>query len=100
VRRADQVWAVGLYAKLDGVLAADLPFHLADASALLSSLKGMPAGVASFWLEDQVRRAGRWGMRAPAGVYRLRIDLPFDRYSRDELYGPIFVLDGAPRLPG
>jgi hypothetical protein len=100
VRRADQVWAVGLYAKLNGALGADLPFHLADTSALLANLRGMPAGVASFWLEDQVRRSGRRGMRAPPGVYRLRIDLPLDRFTYDELYGPIFVLDGPPRQPG
>jgi hypothetical protein len=100
VRSGDQVYAVGLYAKLDGTLSADLPFHLADTMALLSSLKGMPAGVASFWLEDQVRKVGRRGMRAPPGVYRLRIDLPLDGSTRDELYGPIFVLDGPPRQPG
>jgi uncharacterized protein YkwD len=99
VRIADQVYAVGLYAKLNGTLAADLPFHLADTMALLSNLKGMPAGVASFWLEDQVRKAGRRGMRAPPGVYRLRIDLPLDNARYDELYGPIFVLDGPPRQP-
>jgi uncharacterized protein YkwD len=100
VRSADQVWAVGLYAKLNGALSADLPFHLADTTALLSNLKGMPAGVASFWLEDQVRKSGRRGMRAPPGVYRLRIDLPLDPFTYDELYGPIFVLDGGPRQPG
>jgi uncharacterized protein YkwD len=100
VRAGDQVWAVGLYAKLNGVLSADLPFHLADVTALLSNLKGMPAGVASFWLEDQVRKTGRRGMKAPPGVYRLRIDLPLDRFTYDELYGPIFVLDGGPRQPG
>jgi uncharacterized protein YkwD len=101
VRSRDQVYAVGLYAKLDGTLSADLPFHLADTMALLSNLKGMPAGVASFWLEDQVRKVGRRGMRAPPGVYRLRIDLPLDGGAgRDELYGPIFVLDGSPRQPG
>jgi hypothetical protein len=100
VRIADQVYAVGLYAKLNGTLAADLPFHLADTNALLSNLKGMPAGVASFWLEDQVRKVGRRGMRAPPGVYRLRIDLPLDSTTYDELYGPIFVLDGPSRQPG
>ena len=100
VRIVDQVYAVGLYAKLNGTLAADLPFHLADTTALLSNLKGMPAGVASFWLEDQVRKTGRRGMRAPPGVYRLRIDLPMADATYDELYGPIFVLDGPPRQPG
>jgi uncharacterized protein YkwD len=100
VRIADQVYAVGLYAKLNGALAADLPFHLADTMALLSNLKGMPAGVASFWLEDQVREVGRRGMRAPPGVYRLRIDLPLGGAAHDELYGPIFVLDGSSRQPG
>jgi uncharacterized protein YkwD len=100
VRIADQVYAVGLYAKLNGTLAADLPFHLADTMALLANLKGLPAGVASFWLEDQVHKTGRRGMRAPPGVYRLRIELPVDAVTRDELYGPIFVLDGPPRQPG
>lgn len=99
VRVADQVYAVGLYAKLNGSLSADLPFHLADIAALLSNLKGMPAGVASFWLEDQVRKTGRRGMRAPPGVYRLRIDLPLADATYDALYGPIFVLDGSPRQP-
>lgn len=100
VRTRDQVYAVGLYARLNGALDADLPFHLADTMALLASLKGMPAGVASFWLEDQVKRSGHQGLRAPPGVYRLRIDLPRGDSTYDELYGPIFVLDGPPRQPG
>jgi uncharacterized protein YkwD len=96
----ERVYAVGLYAKLSGTLSADLPFHLPDVAALLSSLKGMPAGVASFWLEDQVRTAGRRGLRAPPGVYRLRIDLPVEGAAGENLYGPIFVLDAGPRQPG
>ncbi len=47
-----------------------------------------------------MRKAGRRGMRAPPGVYRLRIDLPLDGATYDELYGPIFVLDGPPRQSG
>jgi hypothetical protein len=39
-------------------------------------------------------------MRAPPGVYRLRIDLPLADATYDALYGPILVLDGPSRQPG
>jgi hypothetical protein len=97
-RRADRVYAVGLYARPDGTLAAPLPFRLREAGELMRSVTDLPGEITALWLDDHVRRG--LGLRftsvqelayTPAGVYRLRLDRRVSARSYESLWGPIFI---------
>ncbi len=104
VRKADRVYAVGLYARPDGTLAAPLPFRLRQADELASSVSDLPADVSALWLDDHVH--GGPGLRVsslrqfaetPAGVYRLRLDRRVGARAYESLWGPIFIWSPLPQ---
>ncbi len=88
VRTADRVYAVGLYAQLDGQLPADLPFRV-DQAAVVETLIGQMPDPPRSWLEDQVEPP-------PSGdrIVRLRLRR-LGAPREDSIYGPIFVLGGS-----
>ncbi|RAK50848.1 CAP domain-containing protein [Phenylobacterium deserti] len=95
VRKADRVYAVGLYARPDGVLAEAVPFEVGDAGLLAGPVSGLAVG-----LRPQVFDATRSGGRAfplerieeaPAGVYQLQVGLPLDARVVEYLIGPLFA---------
>ena len=99
-RRADRVYAVGLYARPDGTLSAPLPFRVATADEVMLSVSDLPADVTALWLDDHLRSGlglrfstGQEFAYTPSGVYRLRLDRRTAGRAYESLWGPIFIWD-------
>ncbi len=95
-RLRERTYAVGLYARPDGELAAPVPFRPAGAGPILAAIQGLGEPYLGAWLDDQLRGGRRVPMAEPRpdahpGVYRLRIDRRVRDRTFESLFGPIFV---------
>lgn len=94
--RGERTYAVGLYAKPDGVLGAPVPFRLEHEADLADAVHGASPPLEGFFLTDPA--GGRReleppaaGALLPAGIYQLRPRRRLDGRRYAVLWGPIFV---------
>jgi uncharacterized protein YkwD len=95
VARGQRTYAVGLYARPDGVLSAPLPFKLAQEAELASILRQVSPAFDSFALADPLDEDAAWARiegaePLPPGIYQLRPRRRVDRARYQILWGPIF----------
>jgi uncharacterized protein YkwD len=102
-RKADRVYAVGLYARPDGTLAAPLPFRVQSPDEVMRSVTDLPQDFTALWLDDHIREglglrfsSGQEFAYTPPGVYRLRLDRRVGARSYESLWGPIFIWNRNP----
>jgi uncharacterized protein YkwD len=98
VAKGERTYAVGLYARPDGVLGAPLPFRLAGDEDLSRVLLDTSPMFDSFALADpldeaaiRARLEGEGREPLPPGVYQLRPRRRMDARRYQVLWGPIFV---------
>jgi uncharacterized protein YkwD len=101
VRKADRIYAVGLYARPDGALSEPLPFRVRESAEMMRSVTGLSAEFTALWLDDHVRQglalrfaSGQEFGYTPPGVYRLRLDRRLGDRRSESLWGPIFLWEG------
>lgn len=95
--RGDRTYAVGLYARPDGVLTSPLPFRVENERALALAIHGASPALDGFSLTDPAdeRTPITWtpadALTLAPGVYQLRPRRRMGAGRHAVLWGPIFV---------
>lgn len=95
--KGDRTYAVGLYARPDGLLGAPLPFRLQAEADVAASMRGATPALNGFSLTDPLDEAPpkTWmegeGLKLSPGIYQLRPRQRVDSYRFAVFWGPIFV---------
>jgi uncharacterized protein YkwD len=99
VRKGEQAYAVGLYARPDGSLAHPLAFQVRTAAEVQRASAGAGARIELEALDAGRDRRGTLALHeladAPAGAYQLLVQRRVDARTYAVLTGPIFVWLGG-----